>query len=176
MEINDENQYKKQNQFEITIADLNDLDEVLTLLRSVARWLKQKGSNQWETILNGEDDQEMRLAVENKQTYIVKEDKHIIATFTIYLKASNWDIMLWGRDDSKSAYLHKLAVIPDKMGKGLGYEIIHWAEQKLRDEGVDRLRLDCVADNNNLNTFYSGNGFEKVGENHGFTLFEKDLT
>lgn len=160
--------------YKVTVAQKDDIEGVLSLLKDVAHHLKEKGSKQWETLLNGEEDHELIKAIEQEQTYIVKKENATIATFTIYPHASDWDKMLW-KGDGEAVYLHKLAISPNEAGKGLGQQILSWLENDLRKKEIYKLRLDCIGDNEKLNRFYDNAGFQKIGNSHGFSLYEKNL-
>jgi ribosomal protein S18 acetylase RimI-like enzyme len=64
-------------------------------------------------------------------------------------------------------------------GLGLGNKLLDWAEKYIRDCGKSFFRLDCMADNEELNTFYIRAGFNYRGRVDGkgwsANLYEKEL-
>lgn len=160
---------------EVSLATLEDAEEILQLLRDVAIWLQEIGERQWETIRNQEDDEGIREDIAKGNTYIVRRNREVIATFSLLPEQSHWDIWLWEEKSDEAVYLHKLAVNPKVIGNSLGREILHWIERDLLRSGKDLLRLDCIATNENLKTFYKKNGYTNLGVRHNFTLFEKEL-
>lgn len=160
--------------FEIKVAAIEDSCAIIKLLKQLAQWMKENGINQWRYLLDGGDDQEIKQAIVNQETYIVLKDKDIIATFSLSSKQSEWDRQLWGSDTAVSTlYLHRLAIIPAYMKKGIGKSILMWIQENVSDKEL--LKLDCVADNVKLNNFYKCNGFEFIGVTDGHSKYEKRI-
>jgi GNAT superfamily N-acetyltransferase len=161
--------------FTIKMATDEDSRKIIAMLKQVALWMKEHDINQWGFLLDGGDDEEIEQAISNQETYMVLRDHEIVATFTLLSKQSEWDQHIWGDSlNSNSLYLHRLAVIPIYMKKGLGRRILSWIQNNVRD--VDFLKLDCVADNRKLNTFYTNNRFEFVGVTDGHRKYQKCIT
>ena len=160
--------------FEIKTAASNDSSTIINMLKQIAQWLKDTGINQWRYLLDGGDDDEIAQAIKNSETYIVLKDKEIVATFTLLSKQSEWDEHIWGSDASlESLYLHRLAIIPTYMKKGLGQSILTWIKDNVSDKQY--LKLDCVADNLKLNSFYKNNDFELIGVTDGHSKYQKSM-
>jgi GNAT superfamily N-acetyltransferase len=160
---------------EVSIATSKEEKEIITLLKDVANWLKEKEIDQWGFLAEGGEDEEIRQAIHNKETFVVKRNEHIVATLTLYKKQSLWDQHIWGIRNDRAIYLHRLAVDSSLIGSGLGIEVLKWAENKLKKDGIDTLRLDCVENNLKLNNFYSDNGFVKISTNDNHSLYQKVL-
>ncbi|TQR21389.1 GNAT family N-acetyltransferase [Psychrobacillus vulpis] len=142
------------------------------MLKEVAQWMKDSGIKQWEFLLRGGDDEEIKQAVSNNVTYIIIKDKEIIATFTLSSKQSEWDNHIFGEDRlSNSLYLHRLAITPKFMKKGIGKSILHWILENINTD-KELIKLDCVANNTKLNDFYKNNGFELIGIKDGHSKFQ----
>jgi GNAT superfamily N-acetyltransferase len=160
--------------FNIKIATNEDSSNIIKMLKQIALWMKDNEINQWGFLLDGGDDEEIEQAISNQETYIVLKDNEIVATFTLLSKQSEWDRHIWGDDiSSKSLYLHRLAIIPTYMKKGMGRSILTWIHNNLSDQ--EYLKLDCVADNLKLNNFYMNNKFELVGFTDGHSKYQKYL-
>ena len=114
-------------------------------------------------------------AIVDQQTYILREGQELIATFTLAASQTEWDRHIWGEDASESSlYLHRLALHPATMRKGLGANLLTWITQ-LAANGQKNLRLDCVADNPRLNQFYQRNGFHLLGTTDGHHKWQKSV-
>lgn len=149
-------------------------DKVISLLKQTAQWLKENNIDQWQYLLAGGDDEEIENAIRDNQTYIVLREKEIIATFTLSSKQTEWDQHIFGIDEmGDSLYLHRLAILPDYMGKGLGGDILQWI--CAQDTQKNFLRLDCVAKNKQLNQFYLNNDFEYLGETDFHSKYQKRI-
>ncbi|MDR7080573.1 GNAT superfamily N-acetyltransferase [Neobacillus niacini] len=157
--------------FNIKIATNEDSSNIIKMLKQIALWMKDNEINQWSFLLDGGDDEEIEQAISNQETYIVLKDNDIVATFTLLSKQSEWDRDIWGDDNSsKSLYLHRLAIIPTYMKKGMGRSILTWIQNNVSDQ--EYLKLDCVADNIKLNSFYKDNKFELVGLTDGHSRYQ----
>ncbi|MFF2449034.1 GNAT family N-acetyltransferase [Neobacillus sp. NPDC058068] len=160
--------------FNIKIATNEDSSKIIKMLKQIALWMKDNEINKWKFLLDGGEDAEIEQAVSNQETYIVLKDNDIVATFTLLSKQSEWDRHIWGEDiSSTSFYLHRLAIIPPYMKKGMGRSILALIQNNISDK--EYLQLDCVADNIKLNNFYKNNEFELVGLTDGHSKYQKNM-
>lgn len=90
------------------------------------------------------------------------------------------DDMLWpDAPHGEARYLHGFMTNPESGVRGAGKQMMWWAEERTRREGIDLLRLDCLASNESLISLYETYGFTRVGtwerEGHWYVgaLFEK---
>lgn len=161
--------------YEIVLANESDGQAVINLLKTVANWLKNNEIKQWGFLLEGGEDEEILTAISNLQTYLVKIDNNIIGTFTLYADASEWDTYIWGDETTNALFLHRLALHPEYMKRGIGRKVLLWIENLSKEKNRD-LKLDCVSSNENLNHYYKSNYFEWVGETpDGHSMFRKTL-
>lgn len=71
--------------------------------------------------------------------------------------------------------MHRLAVHRKFARTGLGRTILDWCTSGIRFPGKQWMRLDCIADNPTLNSFYAANGYVYDGENGGFRMYYRAL-
>lgn len=161
--------------FEVKKATVLESDKVISLLKDIAQWMRDKGIQQWGYLLEGGDDEEIRQAIMDQHTFIVLANNEIIATFTLSPDQSEWDRHIFEIDATHdSLYLHRLAVKPKYMNFGVGKNLMKWIQEN-HHSNKTYLKLDCVADNARLNQFYRENGFEYVGETDKHSKYEKIL-
>ena len=108
--------------------------------------------------------------------HLVRLGDDPVATFRLLYS----DALFWGsRDRADAAYVHTLAVRRAWAGRGIGTQILRWAEQQARARGRRRLRLDCSAQNEAFGAYDRGLGFTPLGPvtigDETTMLFEKDL-
>lgn len=161
--------------YKVSVATSRESDQIICLLKDVAKWLKEQKVDQWGFLAGGGEDEEIKQAINKGETFIVNRDGEAVATFTLCQQQSWWDQHTWGKLSDEAIYLHRLAVRPSEIGSGLGKIVLQWLETDLKDQGKSTLRLDCVRDNFKLNNFYLSNGFNKVGETDGHSLYQKSL-
>ncbi|EKB44552.1 hypothetical protein B857_02654 [Solibacillus isronensis B3W22] len=61
--------------FEVKIAAIEDSSVIIKMLKQLAQWMKEHDINQWQYLLDGGDDEEIKQAIVNQETYIVLKDK-----------------------------------------------------------------------------------------------------
>lgn len=78
-----------------------------------------------------------------------------------------------------SAFLHKLAVHPEKQGNGLSHQLLRHAVDLSRQRGLGVLRLDCMGGRPKLRSVYERFGFRHhsqiVLNGQGYDRFEIDV-
>ncbi|KAA0546912.1 GNAT family N-acetyltransferase [Bacillus sp. BGMRC 2118] len=148
-------------------------ESIIHLLKECAKWIKEKEINQWQYLLEGGEDGEIRDAIERGETYILLHENEIRGTFTISDCQNEWDEHIFGPDiENNSLYIHRLAIHPALIGQRMGPILLEWIQKTFNQE-KEWLKLDCVASNMKLVTFYCDNGFEHIGETDGHMKFRK---
>ncbi len=113
--------------------------------------------------------------------YICELDGQAIGMFLLQKK----DDYIWGANDAPAMYVHKLAILGEFAGRGIGTKILAFAEEKAKENGMSLLRLDCSEDNKNLCDYYARQGYKHVKtkvfnptdikELYRAAMFEKNL-
>ncbi|MFC0237284.1 GNAT family N-acetyltransferase [Fictibacillus phosphorivorans] len=166
---------KSLKSIDIQRASGEDLQMIMSLLKDCAQWLKDRNIDQWRFFLGGGEDTEIKRAIERNHTYKVTWNEQLVATFTLSPEQTEWDEHIFGKDEvHASLYLHRLAVRPSFMNKGIGKEIVNWIQANV-EHGREYIKLDCVANNIKLNQFYVENGFEYIGEFDNHSKYMKPL-
>ncbi|WP_165967132.1 GNAT family N-acetyltransferase [Jeotgalibacillus sp. S-D1] len=158
-----------------TFVRTTNSEKPLIIIKTVASWLKGRGSSQWDTYLLGEEDRIIAYAAERGETFLIFHADIPIATFNVSRQPNKWDLSLWGENNDQTFYLHRVAVIPSYMGHSIGNKIMEYVEELAMEENVPAIRLDCSMDNKKLNTFYEMNGYSKIKSINGMTLYQKQL-
>ncbi|OPA79446.1 GNAT family N-acetyltransferase [Paenibacillus selenitireducens] len=160
-------------------ATTADTEAVMQLLKQTALWLLSQGSTQWSSLIDGEDVHGTANSIERGDVFIFRHvERGDLAGVVILLQQpSAWDLELWGdRDPANAVFLHRLAINRNDAGTQLGEAIMNWASEGIRFEGKDVIRLDCIATNEKLFSFYTSLGYTHQGEHaSGFHIFEKAI-
>jgi GNAT superfamily N-acetyltransferase len=104
------------------------------------------------------------------------EQAAVVGVFRLQLQ----DRAFWPEiPDGTSAYLHKLAVRPEKQGQGLAHDLLAHAVRLTREKSLRFLRLDCMAGRPKLRAVYESFGFRHHSEiqmgRQVFDRFELDV-
>lgn len=141
---------------EIAQAIPADIDDVLDVLNEAARWLAARGINQWR--VDGFPRDLIAGDISCRELYVAKRDRRAVGTFTL-----QWsDELFWPGAAQAAGYIHRIAVRREV--RGLGIELLKFAERATADTGRKLLRLDCFAGNAALCSYYERAGFVRVAD------------
>ena len=157
-------------------ASPDDAAELVQLRDRLATWLQARGVAQWRPGEVGLD--RVRAWIERGAVDLCRGDGGIDAAVAVL-----WDDPVWaGRDRDDAGYVHLLLVDRRRAGQGLGDVMLAHAEQRIRQAGRVRVRLDAVTSNSVLRQWYQRRGYRPVGtvqfdreDLFDTTLFEKRL-
>lgn len=142
----------------VRAAAQDDIEALKLILNDASRFKTSKQDDAWGSIWTDEDVAE---ALSFGNTNIVTLNGEAIGCVDlIWDDPYNWGEVLGS--DGKAGYLHRLAVISEFRGQGLGEKIIDWVAERVRANNRQYIRLDCHADNHGLCSYYEGLGFEPV--------------
>jgi ribosomal protein S18 acetylase RimI-like enzyme len=162
------------SKLEITRAKAEDVHKLHALYIEAASWMASQGIDQWE--LADFPAEFMNKLMEKAEVFAVRYEGVVMGGFSI-----QWtDKSIWKELDSEEAgYVHKLVVKRAYSGLGVGLEMLDWAGNYLRSHNKRWVRLDCMADNTGLNSFYIKAGFQfkrRVdGKTWSANLYEKEI-
>ena len=145
---------------------------VAALLDEATVWVGERGYEQWPLPFPRD---ELEAAVERGEVYVAEVDREVVATVTLL-----WDDpMYWGDQPPDAAYVHKLAVRRACAGWQIGSAIVEWADMTAAAAGRAFLRLDCLADNPGIRSYYEQLGFEHRGDlvvnNRNMSIYERPV-
>lgn len=149
-------------------ATTQDVKQIAALLRHKAELLQAGGSEQWSAYLKADLDALVAADLSAGRLYVYEQDSPLLGSIAL-LPSLDWDKALW--DDAEGLYIHRIVVSESAKGLGVGKQLIQHVIAVATAE-QERLRLDCVATNSFLNTYYSSFGFESRGIRDGFSTYE----
>jgi GNAT superfamily N-acetyltransferase len=150
-------------------ANLGDIETILGWRRERAKWLAERGQDQWQVPWPRPA---VATAISAGQTWMVCDGERPVATLTLTAwtdTESLWKLdrdhgALWYREDNPvdALYVSKLTVPLEHAGTGLGAEILDWAGGRAYDAEVTWLRLDAWTTNTALHDYYLRLGFRHI--------------
>lgn len=164
----------KTDAFQMEQATSQDTEAILALLLDTAKWFKKNGSTQWNGLLEGIDTHHTEERIQEGDVFVCREKDDVAGMVMLLRNPSEWDRKLWGdrSTDNDAIYLHRIAINRAYANEGLGAKILNWAAESNRFEGKNRIRLDCVAQNEFLNSYYKKAGYTYIDEYDGYSLYE----
>lgn len=164
-------------QIKLVQAQSSELDTVVDILEEAASWLASRGIDQWlpGSFLGPRYDS-ISDQVNRGEVYLAKLEGKSVGTLTL-----QWgDKKFWGDVPDDAAYVHRIAIRRACAGKGLGRQLLQWAESTAARAGKTFLRLDCMAENLALCEYYERANFvcrgEIQGEGWRGRLYEKRIS
>lgn len=157
-------------------VSLIEFEIIFDILHENALWLASRDIFQWPLDWLEAKRDEIQSSVEQGLFYSLTIDGDIAAVVEITSIADEF----WENDESAALYVHKLAIRREFSGQSLGRKIIGLIEEKAIQQGINYLRLDCVAHNLKLREYYESCLFQFKGEvNLGeinLALFEYEIS
>ncbi|WP_211215195.1 GNAT family N-acetyltransferase [Nesterenkonia alba] len=159
-------------------AHLEDARALHALREELAHWQESAGIIQWSPGETTSADFEEQVS--RQEWHLVRDSGQVAAAVRIL----DADPDIWRDSDTAPAgYIHGLMVARAYTGQELGRRVLSAAESLIAERGHTLARLDCVASNETLRSYYRARGYTEVGT-HEFppelgwrpvTLFEKNL-
>ncbi|MBY3621938.1 GNAT family N-acetyltransferase [Acinetobacter sp. CUI P1] len=152
-----------------------DVDGIRSLLIDAAQWIHSvHGFRQWR--VESFEREIVDAFVRDNEVFVASLRNELVGCFSVHWGYEE----IWGVQFHEDAgYVHRLCVARKRKGEGIGCELIHYAESYVRAKGKSWLRLDCMADNPSLNSYYVSLGFVLQGRfDAGFwsaNLYEREI-
>jgi ribosomal protein S18 acetylase RimI-like enzyme len=139
----------------LRLAAEADVAPLLELLGAGARYAQSHGVDMWPERFA---DELLAADIERGELYVAHDSGVLVATFT----HTYADPPVWGDDDRRASYVHRLAVSPERRGTGLGVELLARVGQIGLRRGRGLLRLDTLSENARLRAWYEALGFAHI--------------
>ena len=155
---------------QIKQATMNDLDQIIEILRDGRDQLASQGIDQWQgDYPNVEHVQE---DINNGFAYLVQsdDDETVGALSIVEAPDHSYDELHgdWLIDTDKYVVIHRVAIHSNHAGKGyasaLFTNVIDYIKAHRQD--IKTIRIDTHEDNKIMQHLITKNGFTKVGELH----------
>ncbi|MCT1403715.1 GNAT family N-acetyltransferase [Paenibacillus sp. p3-SID867] len=140
-------------------ATYEDVDGIRSLFIDAAQWIHSvHGFWQWR--VESFEREIVDAFVRDNEVFVAVLRNELVGCLSVHWVYEE----IWGEQFHEDAgYVHRLCVSHKRKGEGIGRELIRYAESYVRANGKSRLRLDCMADNPRLNSYYVNLGFVLQG-------------
>lgn len=162
------------SRLEVKLATADEIDQIIALIGELSDWLKTKGISQWSDSFPRAW---LEAEIANEELFVHEENGRVVASLALKKRADE----VWDFSNDNAIYLSRLAVCRGKNGRGLGQELVAWAEREVSHRGVPLMRLECDVRNSFLQEYYKRLGYEFQGNkffapyNMTFAKFQKRL-
>ncbi len=151
------------NHLQVAPATTAELEIVLEILAEAAQWLQANKIDQWAYPPPPSLRQRIRREIEKGELYLAHTVPAGQAVGTLRFEWAG-DALWHAQPAHTAGYLHTIAIRPALHGHSLGEELINWAKDHVRSRNCNFLRLDCVAANAKLRSYYTRLGFRYCGQ------------
>ncbi|NLU83935.1 GNAT family N-acetyltransferase [Rhodococcus sp. HNM0569] len=132
-------------------------EDIVQLLWDAEDWLRAHG---FETPLDETSLADVREQTEAGEWYVAQ-----LAGITVGAFRLQWsDSSRWLADAAEGAVVPTIAVDRTQVARGVGAELLGWAEAQAAARGVTALRVECPLSNSALRAYYERLGFAVVAE------------
>ncbi|MEU6141624.1 tyrosine-protein phosphatase [Streptomyces sp. NPDC047081] len=156
-----------------------DATALVRLRDTAALWQLARGITQWKP--GEKDETHFRTRMEHGEVWLTHTGPHLTGAWEIWWE----DPAAWGPRPADAGYIHRLMTTPHTAPPGTGRRMLTEAESRIAATGRPFARLDCLASNPRLRTYYESAGYKAVGEQrakndgagspYAVTLLEKRL-
>jgi ribosomal protein S18 acetylase RimI-like enzyme len=145
-------------------ATAQDMVAVIRLIEEAAKWLRDKGTDQWARPWPSRAGRDSRVLASLRQgkTWIGFDNGIPAVTIT----ADPEDDPYWPQEflRDRAVYVHRLVVGRHYKGVGLGAALLDWAGNRgRRDYGARWIRVSAWTTNLGLHAYYRRQGFSACG-------------
>jgi ribosomal protein S18 acetylase RimI-like enzyme len=165
--------------------DAESIEYALGPLDAAARWLAERGIEQWPMSFTESPERAgwLREQAGDGNVFVwTALGSHPIATITVTPWQDPDFAAFWPDRDVHAQYIARFAVAPTgrRLFPGLGGEMLKFAAETAAARGADVLRLDCAKRNERLQQYYLDHGFVHVHtvdyhERKSGAMFERRL-
>ncbi|CAL2107435.1 GNAT family N-acetyltransferase [Tenacibaculum sp. 190524A02b] len=150
-------------EFSLHLIKIDELPNILVLFKEAAEKIAKKNIDHWQYWKNPpkEKIKWVKEGIDNNEFFFIKDTNKNMLGMVRILKE---DTLYWGNTNDNAIYVHSLVIKEQFEGKGMGTKILNMIASNAKIDGVNFLRLDCVANNKGLCNYYEKQGFVKVGE------------
>ena len=146
-------------------AQNSELEEALHFFKMASMSLSKKQVSQWSYWVDPPEEKItwVKEGFDNGEFFFVYDQSgNKIAMFRLLEK----DTLYWGKKgtEKNTRYVHSLVVPPLYSGQGIGQAVILKIIDQLKQDKIEKFRLDCDGSNQRLCEYYESYGFVNVGK------------
>ncbi len=142
-------------------ASKQDLDQLLTVVKSCGKNLIDQGIFQWNEEYPKRED--LLEDIELQELWKLEDKNSIIGLIVLTENEdAEYQDVKWLTKNHKNLYIHRLAVDPKFQGKGYAQKLMDFAEKYARENGYNSIRLDTFSENKRNLKFYEQRNYVKL--------------
>lgn len=142
-------------------ASEQDLEQLLSVVKSCAQNLTEQGIFQWNEHYPSAEVLYNDIAL--KQIWKLEIETNIIGLIVLSdIEDAEYKDVKWLTKNQKNLYIHRLAVHPNFQGKGFAQKLMDFAEKFAMESNYESVRLDTFSQNKRNLKFYEQRNYMKL--------------
>jgi len=147
----------------IRLANLSEIEEIITLTKACARKMIAEGIFQWNE--HYPNALAFQKDISRDELFVLIASEMIAGCITISSeKDADYYNVEWLTEDGNQFYVHRLAVHPSFQHKGFAKQLMDFAEAYAKERQAISIRLDTFSANKRNQRFYEARGYSKLGD------------
>jgi ribosomal protein S18 acetylase RimI-like enzyme len=142
-------------------ASKQDLDQLLTVVKSCGKNLIDQGIFQWNEEYPKRED--LLKDIELQELWKLEDKNRIIGLIVLTENEdAEYQDVKWLTKNHNNLYIHRLAVDPKFQGKGYAQKLMDFTEKYASENGYYSIRLDTFSQNKRNQNFYEQRNYVKL--------------
>ena len=147
----------------IRSAKIPEIPDILRLTRACAKMMEKKGIYQWNE--HYPNSAFFERDIQREELFVMEIEGQLIGSIVISTFMDEEYLPVeWLTPNRNNIYIHRLAVHPDRQGKGYAQRLMAFAEDRAKERGAVSIRLDTFSQNPRNQRFYEARGYQKLGD------------
>lgn len=161
-------------------AEPKDTADVMQLIALCIEHMRANGIYQWDEIYP-----DLHAVEEDAQTqslFVIRQEGLCLAAVSLNdVQPDEYRTVKWRCGNGRALVVHRLCVHPERQGRGIGRELMGFAEYFAYSRGFSSIRLDAYSGNPQALALYERRGYQRGGQLYfprrelPFDCFEKVL-
>lgn len=157
-----------------------DVPQIFEIIVACSKWLADKGMEHWNQYYT---ESVITKKIEDTIIYGIIENDILQGVVSISPNPPSYydkvDFNHFQEPESEARYMSMLATSPDNQKSGLATQLMSYAENEVKKQGIRFIRLDVIREFGELNGFYQKRNYENThwrfdGDDNS-NFYEKEL-
>lgn len=142
-------------------AKISEITEIIELTKACKEDMIANGIFQWNEYYPSK--QIFENDIQQNELFVLEDNEVILGTIVISSRMDEvYAPVKWLVSNTKSIYIHRLAVHPSQQGKGYARQLMAFAENFAQANSITSIRLDTFSKNLRNQKFYEARGYQKL--------------
>ena len=155
----------------IRIARMEDLDQIMAIVKETVEDLKSENNFQWSDIYPNID--HFIQDIKNNDLFIYDKENQVAGFICINQKQDEAYKGLPWQSNKAAIVIHRFAIKRDNQRQKIGSKLLEYTEGFARNKGIYYIKVDTNTNNYRMNKLFEKNKFNFVGTIHLRDLIDK---